>query len=147
MPFLFLLFFNFKTPVKYLEKQTELNSLCLYIKKYTRIKKTWKNKNALGVVQNYQCKKLKTTFGSYFFTYLPILANCISKCLSYWVASGWFYKFEVWGKLTKIWVKMLEQFLLHGFPAFLGCFDPKIYILYFKYQNSSKQTFSYIFFI
>ena len=35
-----ILFLNFKTPVKYLEKQTELNYLCLYIKKYARIKKT-----------------------------------------------------------------------------------------------------------
>ena len=77
--FLKILFLNFKTPVKYLEKQTELNNLCLYIKKYARIKKTLKNKKALWDVQNYQCKKLKTTFGSHFFTYFPILANFISK--------------------------------------------------------------------
>ena len=41
---------------------------------------------------------------------------------------------------------MIVQFLLYGFPAVLGCFDPKIYIFYIKYQNSSKQTFSDIFF-
>ena len=35
-----ILFLNFKTLVKYLEKQTELNYLCLYLKKYARTKKT-----------------------------------------------------------------------------------------------------------
>ena len=33
LPFLFFLFLNFKTPVKYLEKQTDLNNVCLYTKK------------------------------------------------------------------------------------------------------------------
>ena len=76
LPFFKNIFWNFRTPVKYLEKQTELNYLCLYIKKYARIKKTWKNKKALGVIHNYRCKKLKSTFGSHFFIYWPIFAKC-----------------------------------------------------------------------
>ena len=114
----------------YLEKQTEFNYLCLYIKKYARIKKTWKNKRALGVVQNYQCKKLKITFGSHFFTYLPILANFNSKCLSWWVASGCFYKLEFLGKCTQIWIKN-RVILTLWCPTFFRLFWPQnIYSLF-----------------
>merc|ERR1739842_272370 len=80
--FFLFVFLIFKSLVNYLEKQTELNYLCLYLKKYARIKKIQTNKKSLGVIHNYRCKKLKTTFGSHFFISLPILVNCISKCLS-----------------------------------------------------------------